>query len=264
MQSSVLVNLGNNLTTIRESTKLNAVEFFQKYLAGTERGRTLTSEQAIRNLMSKIENGKMQISFEMLLKYSEIGNVSVDSLLKDEEYTPQIKTNEPETLADILSMIFDLQEWSDLSNVGVNDSTAGIYLSIQQNDIYSLNYCMVLDPPDDLTEPEAECIYNSAHAKAVLYGFISRWAKMLQSIKNIEKDDPDMAQESYLAWKEKMLKLAEQYDVHGNPLSQYKRITSLPVIAVLEERLDRIFDPYGLCPDGKRTSCPSTAKDLFS
>lgn len=258
MESSLLVNLGNKLTSIRESTGLNAVDFFKKHLSGTERGRGLKASGAIANYMSAIENGRKEISYEMLLRYSEIGNVSIDQLLRGEEFVPQEKNALPQTLADILEMLFTLQETSGICNIGVKESSAGIYVSLTKNDIADLD--LNIQPSEGCTFEEAQYLHYYAHGKAVLYGFLLRWEKMLQYTRNFEMDDLETAQDSYSAWKEKMLRLAARYDIYGYPFSAIPKGEKLPFIDMLDAKLVRIFesDMYQL-----PIPVPSNARELF-
>ena len=116
---------------------------------------------------------------------------------------------------------------------------------------------------DEYTTTEAECIYNYVHGKAVLYGFLLRWEKMLQYKESFEKDDPEAAQDSYCAWKEKMIRLAAQYDIFGNPNTTIPKGNQLPLIQMLDTRLERIFDPYNEYPDSESRPIPQNARELF-
>lgn len=269
MKSSILVNLGKQLFEIRKSTGLNAVEFFQKYLSGTERGRTLVKPGSMKNHMSKIENGEIEIPYEMLLRYSEIGNVSIDQLLRGEKFTPQEKDDTPRTLADILKMLFALQETSGLSNIGTKEATAGIYVSLPSSEIYNLDYGKILHAASGHEVRDSESAFNSAHGKAVLYGFFLRWSEMLEHTRKMKEDDPEMFQEFYSAWKEKTLKLASQYDVFGNSSKNIPEGSGLPIVEKLEDNLEKIFDPFGtLSPwcEGAPEFVPmpwNNARDLF-
>lgn len=206
---------------------------------------------------SKALKGEQTVSAELLFALADYFGVSVEWLSGSEE------NRAPKTLADILKMLFTLQETSSIRHIGINDNNGGIYVSLPHNDLTCLDYSFVLNPVDELTPSEAEALYRNAFGEAVLYGFFLRWGKMLQYKESFEKDDPEAAQDSYCAWKEKMIRLASQYDIFGNPNTTIPKGNQLPLIQMLDTRLERIFDPYNEYPDSESRPIPQNARELF-
>ncbi len=118
MDKDFKTKLGNNLRKIREkNTKLNQHEFYEQHIQPLAAAGLIklkrTSDNSTTDYMSKLETGRIECPVNLLVMYSQLGNISIDSLLTGEEFTPSephAEEKKEHTLRDAINALFLLDD----------------------------------------------------------------------------------------------------------------------------------------------------------
>ena len=103
----------DKLVRIRNNTGLIQEEFYEKYLADLEISK-VHAKSSMQGFMKELENGKKPITPEILIKYAQIANCSVDDLLGLSKEDVLSKASQTYiTFSDLAKDIFRIYENED-------------------------------------------------------------------------------------------------------------------------------------------------------